>query len=185
MLQHSWCDLERAQITWNKPGCSEPCPEESSLSPRVESSLEELWKGDGTSVCGVTTFTHGLWSVAAIDVTYLLEEGSGRKLRRRTLTIPDSSFRKWYHTRKPWSGGCYKVCWGLRAGAQLPVHQPRKKRAAANWQTDKQLALRCLGWQVALPCSAVLLWCVCCWACLVLMLGTEKNLVVLVQDGQI
>ncbi|XP_072214841.1 histone-lysine N-methyltransferase ASH1L [Excalfactoria chinensis] len=30
----------------------------------------------------------------AIDVTYLLEEGSGRKLRRRTLTIPDSSFRK-------------------------------------------------------------------------------------------
>ncbi|NXQ05759.1 ASH1L methyltransferase, partial [Vidua macroura] len=30
----------------------------------------------------------------AIDVTYLLEEGSGRKLRRRTLTIPESSFRK-------------------------------------------------------------------------------------------
>ena len=28
MLQHSWCDLERVQITWNKPGCSEPCPEE-------------------------------------------------------------------------------------------------------------------------------------------------------------
>ncbi|XP_051849806.1 histone-lysine N-methyltransferase ASH1L isoform X2 [Antechinus flavipes] len=30
----------------------------------------------------------------AIDVTYLLEEGSGRKLRRRTLLIPESSFRK-------------------------------------------------------------------------------------------
>ncbi|XP_027525121.1 histone-lysine N-methyltransferase ASH1L [Corapipo altera] len=30
----------------------------------------------------------------AIDVTYLLEEGSGRKLRRRTLSIPESSFRK-------------------------------------------------------------------------------------------
>ncbi|XP_045310318.1 histone-lysine N-methyltransferase ASH1L isoform X5 [Leopardus geoffroyi] len=30
----------------------------------------------------------------AIDVTYLLEEGSGRKLRRRTLFIPESSFRK-------------------------------------------------------------------------------------------
>ncbi|NXN00132.1 ASH1L methyltransferase, partial [Sylvia borin] len=30
----------------------------------------------------------------AIDVTYLLEEGSGRKLRRRTLTIPESTFRK-------------------------------------------------------------------------------------------
>ncbi|XP_053867438.1 histone-lysine N-methyltransferase ASH1L isoform X1 [Malaclemys terrapin pileata] len=30
----------------------------------------------------------------AIDVTYLLEEGSGRKLRRRTLTILESSFRK-------------------------------------------------------------------------------------------
>ncbi|XP_009987391.1 PREDICTED: histone-lysine N-methyltransferase ASH1L-like [Tauraco erythrolophus] len=30
----------------------------------------------------------------AIDVTYLLEEGSGRKLRRRTLAIPESSFRK-------------------------------------------------------------------------------------------
>lgn len=39
-------------------------------------------------------FTKSLWSVAAIDVTYLLEEGSGRKLRRRTLTIPESSFRK-------------------------------------------------------------------------------------------
>nr|XP_056709686.1 histone-lysine N-methyltransferase ASH1L [Euleptes europaea] len=30
----------------------------------------------------------------AIDVTYLLEEGSGRKLRRRTLGLPESSFRK-------------------------------------------------------------------------------------------
>uniref|UniRef100_A0A8D1A1T0 ASH1 like histone lysine methyltransferase n=1 Tax=Sus scrofa TaxID=9823 RepID=A0A8D1A1T0_PIG len=30
----------------------------------------------------------------AIDVTYLLEEGSGRKLRRRTLFIPENSFRK-------------------------------------------------------------------------------------------
>ncbi|NXW77478.1 ASH1L methyltransferase, partial [Hirundo rustica] len=30
----------------------------------------------------------------AIDVTYLLEEGSGRKLRRRTLSIPESTFRK-------------------------------------------------------------------------------------------
>nr|XP_060499236.1 histone-lysine N-methyltransferase ASH1L-like [Panthera onca] len=30
----------------------------------------------------------------AIDVTYLLEEGSGRKLRRRTLFIPECSFRK-------------------------------------------------------------------------------------------
>uniref|UniRef100_A0A8C5J7S0 Histone-lysine N-methyltransferase ASH1L n=1 Tax=Junco hyemalis TaxID=40217 RepID=A0A8C5J7S0_JUNHY len=30
----------------------------------------------------------------AIDVTYLLEEGSGRKLRRRTLTMAESSFRK-------------------------------------------------------------------------------------------
>ncbi|KAJ7307364.1 hypothetical protein JRQ81_009377 [Phrynocephalus forsythii] len=30
----------------------------------------------------------------AIDVTYLLEEGSGRKLRRRTLTLLESSFRK-------------------------------------------------------------------------------------------
>ncbi|XP_016021638.2 histone-lysine N-methyltransferase ASH1L isoform X6 [Rousettus aegyptiacus] len=30
----------------------------------------------------------------AIDVTYLLEEGSGRKLRRRTLFVPESSFRK-------------------------------------------------------------------------------------------
>ena len=40
------------------------------------------------------SFTKSLWSVAAIDVTYLLEEGSGRKLRRRTLTIPESSFRK-------------------------------------------------------------------------------------------
>ncbi|XP_028565224.2 histone-lysine N-methyltransferase ASH1L isoform X1 [Podarcis muralis] len=30
----------------------------------------------------------------AIDVTYLLEEGSGRKLRRRTLVLPESSFRK-------------------------------------------------------------------------------------------
>lgn len=29
-----------------------------------------------------------------IDVTYLLEEGSGRKLRRRTLTLAESSFRK-------------------------------------------------------------------------------------------
>ncbi|XP_063172900.1 histone-lysine N-methyltransferase ASH1L [Candoia aspera] len=30
----------------------------------------------------------------AIDVTYLLEEGSGRKLRRRTLILPESSCRK-------------------------------------------------------------------------------------------
>lgn len=30
----------------------------------------------------------------AIDVTYLLEEGSGRRLRRRTLFIPENSFRK-------------------------------------------------------------------------------------------
>ncbi|XP_063002203.1 histone-lysine N-methyltransferase ASH1L isoform X2 [Elgaria multicarinata webbii] len=30
----------------------------------------------------------------AIDVTYLLEEGSGRKLRRRTLALAESSFRK-------------------------------------------------------------------------------------------
>lgn len=30
----------------------------------------------------------------AIDVTYLLEEGSGRKLRRRTLALGESSFRK-------------------------------------------------------------------------------------------
>ncbi|XP_059499070.1 histone-lysine N-methyltransferase ASH1L isoform X3 [Stegostoma tigrinum] len=30
----------------------------------------------------------------AIDVTYLLEEGSGRRLRRRTLMLTESSFRK-------------------------------------------------------------------------------------------
>lgn len=30
----------------------------------------------------------------AIDVTYLLEEGSGRKLRRRTLILPECTFRK-------------------------------------------------------------------------------------------
>lgn len=30
----------------------------------------------------------------AIDVTYLLEEGPCRKLRRRTLTLPECIFRK-------------------------------------------------------------------------------------------
>lgn len=54
----------------------------------------------------------------------------------------------------------------------------RGKEAAATKTTDKSYeTVQHLG-------GRVLSWCVCCWACLVLMFGTEKNLVVLVQDGQ-
>lgn len=64
------------------------------MSLWVETSRKEPEQGSRKRVPRVPSLTRSLWSLAAIDVTYLLEEGSGRKLRRRTLTILESSFRK-------------------------------------------------------------------------------------------
>lgn len=58
----------------------------------VSQSLSSL---ECTSECGRRVASDVmLVLISAIDVTYLLEEGSGRKLRRRTLFIPENSFRK-------------------------------------------------------------------------------------------
>lgn len=72
---------------------------------------------------------------------------------------------------------CLESAARAAAGCEQEPHFLRASRgtAGSGRLTNKQLALRRPGRQVALPCSAVLLRCVCCWACLVLMLGTEKT----------
>ncbi|NXO99352.1 ASH1L methyltransferase, partial [Certhia brachydactyla] len=91
-----------------------PCPEEPDKEPVPSESCETEKKGDENPsdtrpLCSPEERRHlqrerlnqillnlleKIPGKNAIDVTYLLEEGSGRKLRRRTLTIPESSFRK-------------------------------------------------------------------------------------------
>ncbi|NXI87473.1 ASH1L methyltransferase, partial [Rhipidura dahli] len=91
-----------------------PSPEEPDKEPVPSESCETEKKGDETPsdtrpLCSPEERRHlqrerlnqillnlleKIPGKNAIDVTYLLEEGSGRKLRRRTLTIPESSFRK-------------------------------------------------------------------------------------------
>uniref|UniRef100_H1A482 ASH1 like histone lysine methyltransferase n=1 Tax=Taeniopygia guttata TaxID=59729 RepID=H1A482_TAEGU len=91
-----------------------PCPEEPDKEPVASESCEAEKKGDENPsdtrpLCSPEERRHlqrerlnqillnlleKIPGKNAIDVTYLLEEGSGRKLRRRTLSIPESSFRK-------------------------------------------------------------------------------------------
>ncbi|XP_041253216.1 histone-lysine N-methyltransferase ASH1L [Onychostruthus taczanowskii] len=91
-----------------------PSPEEPSKEPVPSESCEAEKKGDENPsdtrpLCSPEERRHlqrerlnqillnlleKIPGKNAIDVTYLLEEGSGRKLRRRTLSIPESSFRK-------------------------------------------------------------------------------------------
>ncbi|NXA90709.1 ASH1L methyltransferase, partial [Melanocharis versteri] len=91
-----------------------PSPEEPDKEPLPSESCESEKKGDESPsdtrpLCSPEERRHlqrerlnqillnlleKIPGKNAIDVTYLLEEGSGRKLRRRTLTIPESSFRK-------------------------------------------------------------------------------------------
>ncbi|KFO55335.1 Histone-lysine N-methyltransferase ASH1L [Corvus brachyrhynchos] len=91
-----------------------PSPEEPDKEPVASESCESEKKGDENPsdtrpLCSPEERRHlqrerlnqillnlleKIPGKNAIDVTYLLEEGSGRKLRRRTLTIPESSFRK-------------------------------------------------------------------------------------------
>ncbi|NXF26988.1 ASH1L methyltransferase, partial [Rhodinocichla rosea] len=91
-----------------------PSPEEADKEPVASESCEAEKKGDENPsdtrpLCSPEERRHlqrerlnqillnlleKIPGKNAIDVTYLLEEGSGRKLRRRTLTIPESSFRK-------------------------------------------------------------------------------------------
>ncbi|KAL1772606.1 histone-lysine N-methyltransferase ASH1L isoform X1 [Sigmodon hispidus] len=70
-------------------------PEESSQEPQLTSTPEERRHNQRERLNQILlNLLEKIPGKNAIDVTYLLEEGSGRKLRRRTLFIPENSFRK-------------------------------------------------------------------------------------------
>ncbi|XP_035306390.1 histone-lysine N-methyltransferase ASH1L isoform X4 [Cricetulus griseus] len=70
-------------------------PEESSQEPQLASTPEERKHNQRERLNQILlNLLEKIPGKNAIDVTYLLEEGSGRKLRRRTLFIPENSFRK-------------------------------------------------------------------------------------------
>lgn len=70
-------------------------PEENSQEPQLASTPEERRHSQRERLNQILlNLLEKIPGKNAIDVTYLLEEGSGRKLRRRTLFIPENSFRK-------------------------------------------------------------------------------------------
>ncbi|XP_051054790.1 histone-lysine N-methyltransferase ASH1L isoform X2 [Phodopus roborovskii] len=70
-------------------------PEESTPEPQLASTPEERKHSQRERLNQILlNLLEKIPGKNAIDVTYLLEEGSGRKLRRRTLFIPENSFRK-------------------------------------------------------------------------------------------
>ncbi|XP_059992613.1 histone-lysine N-methyltransferase ASH1L isoform X2 [Lagenorhynchus albirostris] len=70
-------------------------PEESRQEPQVACTPEERRHSQRERLNQILlNLLEKIPGKNAIDVTYLLEEGSGRKLRRRTLFIPENSFRK-------------------------------------------------------------------------------------------
>lgn len=74
---------------------AEKKPEESSQEPQLASTPEERRHIQRERLNQILlNLLEKIPGKNAIDVTYLLEEGSGRKLRRRTLFIPENSFRK-------------------------------------------------------------------------------------------
>lgn len=74
---------------------SEKKTEESSQEPQVACTPEERRHNQRERLNQILlNLLEKIPGKNAIDVTYLLEEGSGRKLRRRTLFIPENSFRK-------------------------------------------------------------------------------------------
>uniref|UniRef100_A0A4W2EYM8 ASH1 like histone lysine methyltransferase n=1 Tax=Bos indicus x Bos taurus TaxID=30522 RepID=A0A4W2EYM8_BOBOX len=74
---------------------SEKKKEESSQEPQVACTPEERRHNQRERLNQILlNLLEKIPGKNAIDVTYLLEEGSGRKLRRRTLFIPENSFRK-------------------------------------------------------------------------------------------
>ncbi|KAL8184423.1 UNVERIFIED_CONTAM: Histone-Lysine N-Methyltransferase ash1l, partial [Gekko kuhli] len=69
--------------------------EESSPAPRRPCTPEERRHMQRERLNQILlTLLEKIPGKNAIDVTYLLEEGSGRKLRRRTLGLLESSYRK-------------------------------------------------------------------------------------------
>ncbi|KAM8920883.1 histone-lysine N-methyltransferase ASH1L [Pelodytes ibericus] len=71
-----------------------PLEESSPLPPRI-CSPQERQKAQRNKLNQILLqLLHKLPGKNAIDVTYLLEEGPCRKLRRRTLTLPQCIFRK-------------------------------------------------------------------------------------------
>lgn len=76
-------------------GDAEKKPEESSQEAQLASTPEERRHSQRERLNQILlNLLEKIPGKNAIDVTYLLEEGSGRKLRRRTLFIPENSFRK-------------------------------------------------------------------------------------------
>ncbi|XP_072840384.2 histone-lysine N-methyltransferase ASH1L [Pogona vitticeps] len=76
-------------------GEGDPKAEESSPAPRRPCTPEDRRHRQRERLNQILlTLLEKIPGKNAIDVTYLLEEGSGRKLRRRTLALPESSFRK-------------------------------------------------------------------------------------------
>uniref|UniRef100_A0A8D0PP50 ASH1 like histone lysine methyltransferase n=1 Tax=Sus scrofa TaxID=9823 RepID=A0A8D0PP50_PIG len=74
---------------------SEKKPQESNQEPQAACTPEERRHNQRERLNQILlNLLEKIPGKNAIDVTYLLEEGSGRKLRRRTLFIPENSFRK-------------------------------------------------------------------------------------------
>ncbi|XP_052587504.1 histone-lysine N-methyltransferase ASH1L isoform X2 [Peromyscus californicus insignis] len=70
-------------------------PEEGRQEPQLASTAEERRHTQRERLNQILlSLLEKIPGKNAIDVTYLLEEGSGRRLRRRTLFIPENSFRK-------------------------------------------------------------------------------------------
>ncbi|XP_057649360.1 histone-lysine N-methyltransferase ASH1L isoform X2 [Chionomys nivalis] len=70
-------------------------PEENNQEPELPSTPEERRHNQRERLNQILlNLLEKIPGKNAIDVTYLLEEGSGRRLRRRTLFIPENSFRK-------------------------------------------------------------------------------------------
>ncbi|KAM7318454.1 hypothetical protein ACRRTK_023191 [Alexandromys fortis] len=70
-------------------------PEENNQEPQLPSTPEERRHNQRERLNQILlNLLEKIPGKNAIDVTYLLEEGSGRRLRRRTLFIPENSFRK-------------------------------------------------------------------------------------------
>ncbi|XP_041035607.1 histone-lysine N-methyltransferase ASH1L isoform X1 [Carcharodon carcharias] len=77
------------------PHLEEQESESSNGPPKVDCSPEEKQRVQRENLNKILlNLLAKIPGKNAIDVTYLLEEGSGRRLRRRTLMLTESSFRK-------------------------------------------------------------------------------------------
>ncbi|GCB82114.1 hypothetical protein scyTo_0022620, partial [Scyliorhinus torazame] len=77
------------------PHLEEQENESNSGPPKVDCSPEEKQRVQRENLNKILlNLLSKIPGKNAIDVTYLLEEGSGRRLRRRTLMLTESSFRK-------------------------------------------------------------------------------------------